>query len=114
MALGIEAQVLQALGPRLEAVGETDPPPIGDVETRRANGRRWFDYIASTSEPAAHVRLDRHTLTTPAGAPLDLYWYHPVGEHPGSAALFLHGGGMILGLEHARRAYDLAVRDYVA
>src|SRR5258705_4180686 len=114
MALGIDAQVLQALGPLLEAVGETDSPPIGDVETRRANGHRMFDYIASTWEPVAGIQLDRHTLTTADGATLDLNWYHTPAAQAGSAVLYLHGGGMIFGLEHVGRVYDLGVRDYVA
>jgi acetyl esterase/lipase len=122
MTLGIDAQVLAALDPLLEAVGEPDSPPIGDVETRRANGHRMFDYIASTWEPVAGVQLDRHTLTTADGDTLDLNWYHtpaalgppPEARGPGSAVLYLHGGGMIFGLQHVGRVYDRGVRDYVA
>jgi acetyl esterase/lipase len=116
MAAGIDAQVLAEMVPLLEELGETDSPPIGDVETRRATGHRMFDYIASTWKPVAGVQLDRHTLTTADGATLDLGWYHTeaLGPPPGSAVLYLHGGGMILGLEHVGRVYDLAVRDYVA
>jgi acetyl esterase/lipase len=116
MAAGIDAQVLAEMVPLLEELGETDAPPIGDVETRRATGHRMFDYIASTWKPVAGVQLDRHTLTTADGATLDLGWYHTeaLGPPPGSAVLYLHGGGMIFGLEHVGRVYDLAVRDYVA
>lgn len=114
MALGIDAQVLSELGPLLEAIGETESPAIGDVESRRVNGHRMFDYVASTWEPVAGVQLDRHTLTTADGAALDLAWYHTPAGQPGSAVLYLHGGGMIFGLEHLGRVYDLAVRDYVA
>jgi acetyl esterase/lipase len=114
MALGIDAQVLAAMAPLLEALGETDPPPIGDVESRRVNGHRMFDYVASTWEPVASVQVDRHTLTTADGATLDLDWYHSEAGQPGSAVLYLHGGGMIFGLEHLGCVYELAVRDYVA
>jgi len=114
MALGIDAQVLSELGPLLEAIGETESPAIGDVESRRVNGHRMFDYVASTWEPVAGVQLDRHTLTTADGAALDLAWYHTPGSQSGSAVLYLHGGGMIFGLEHLGRVYDLAVREYVA
>ncbi|MDT5334145.1 MAG: hypothetical protein QOF31_5442 [Mycobacterium sp.] len=114
MALGIDAQVLAAMAPLLEALGETDPPPIGDVESRRVNGHRMFDYVASTWEPVANVQVDRHTLTTADGATLDLDWYHSEAGQPGSAVLYLHGGGMIFGLEHLGCVYELAVRDYVA
>jgi acetyl esterase/lipase len=113
VALGIDAQVLAELGPLMEAVGDTPPPAVGDVETRRIDGHRMFDYVASTWEPVAGVELDRHTLTTADGATLDLGWYHTPGRS-GSAVLYLHGGGMIFGLEHLGRVYDLAVREYVA
>ena len=54
-------------------------------------------------------------MTAADGAILDLTWYHPSGsDGPGSAALYLHGGGMIFGLEHVGTLYDLAVREYVA
>ncbi|MDT5017209.1 MAG: hypothetical protein QOD39_3369, partial [Mycobacterium sp.] len=55
-----------------------------------------------------------HTLTAADGAQLDMSWYHTSEEQPGSAVLYLHGGGMIFGLEHVGAMYDVAVRDYVA
>ena len=115
MALGIDAQVLKEMAPLLAAVGEAEDAPIGDVESRRLNGHRMFDTVAATRRPAPGVDLTRHTVTAADGADLDLAWYHPPAtEPPGSAALYLHGGGMIFGLEHVGGLYDLVVRDYVA
>jgi len=115
MALGIDAQVLAELAPLMEAVGESEPLAIGDVEGRRIDGHRMFDYVASTWQPVPDVEVGRRTLTTADGTTLALGWYHMPGRrHPGSAALYLHGGGMILGLEHLGLVYDLAVREYVA
>lgn len=114
MALGIDAQVAAELGPLSEAVGEVEPAPIGDIASRRVNGHRMFDYVATTWTPVTGVEVDRHTLTTADGAAVDLAWYHLPAGGPGSAVLYLHGGGMIFGLEHLGRVYDLAVRDYVA
>ena len=114
MALGIDAQVSALLSPLLEATGKTEAPPIGDVESRRVNGHRMFDYVATTWHAVDGVDADTHTLTTDDGATLDLTWYHAAAEQPGSAVLYVHGGGMIFGLEHLGRLYDLAVRDYVA
>src|SRR5690349_12743362 len=51
MALGIDAQVLAGLAPLMEAVGQAEAPPIGDVESRRTNGHRMFDYVATTWQP---------------------------------------------------------------
>ncbi|MBP1822685.1 alpha/beta hydrolase [Mycobacterium sp. OAE908] len=114
MALGIDAQVQAGLAPLMEAVGQAEAPPIGDVESRRTNGHRMFDYVATTWQPVAGVEVDKHTLTTDDGATLDLTWYHVAERRPGSAVLYLHGGGMIFSLEHLGRVYDLAVREYVA
>ncbi|MGX9791948.1 alpha/beta hydrolase [Mycobacterium sp. MMS18-G62] len=114
MTLGIDPQVLAELAPLLEAIGEAEPPPVGDVEGRRVNGHRMFDYVASQRAPAAGVEVDLHTIAASDGAELQARWYHTDAAQPGSAVLYLHGGGMIFGLEHIGRVYDLAVRDYVA
>lgn len=115
MTLGIDAQVMAEMAPLMAAVGEIEAAPIGDVESRRVNGHRMFDTVAATRTPATGVEVARHALTTGDGATLELTWYHrPDATPPGSAALYLHGGGMIFGLEHVGRIYDLAVRDYVA
>ncbi len=115
MALSLDPQVLAELGPLLEAVGDSPPLAIGDVEGRRIDGHRMFDYVASTWQPVPDVEVGRRTLTTADGTTLALGWYHMPGRrHRGSAALYLHGGGMILGLEHLGLVYDLAVREYVA
>jgi acetyl esterase/lipase len=115
MALGLYPQVATELAPMLSVLGEAEPPPVGDVDTRRANAGRLFTCIAANWAPATGVEVSRHSLTTADGAALELRWYHmPAAEQPGSAALYLHGGGMIFGLEHLGAMYDLAVRDYVA
>ena len=114
MALGIDAQVLAELAPLMKALGEIEPPPIGDVQARRTNGHRMFDLIVTTWTPAPGVEVERHALTAADGAPLGMSWYHTSQEQPGSAVLYLHGGGMIFGLEHVGAMYDVAVRDYVA
>jgi acetyl esterase/lipase len=114
MALGIDAQVLAEMAPLLDALGEIEPPPIGDVRARRTNGHRMFDLIVTTWTPAPGVEVERHRLSAADGAQLDMSWYHTSEEQPGSAVLYLHGGGMIFGLEHVGAMYDVAVRDYVA
>jgi acetyl esterase/lipase len=113
MALALDPQVLAELAPLLAAIGEIEPPPIGDVEARRVNGHRMFDYVAAQRMPATGVEVERHTVPTGDGTLLAAGWYHGP-EQPGSAVLYLHGGGMIFGLEHIGEMYDVAVREYVA
>jgi acetyl esterase/lipase len=115
MTLGIDQQVLAEMAPLFAAVGESEPAPVGDVEARRVSGHRMFDLVASRRAPTAGVDTAQHSMTASDGAALDLTWYQPSGaDGLGSAALYLHGGGMIFGLEHVGALYDLAVREYVA
>jgi acetyl esterase/lipase len=114
VALDIDPQVMAELAALLEIVGQPDVPPVGDVEARRAGGHRLFDYVAGQRNPARGVADELHTVVAADGTALQAWWYHSDREQPGSAVLYLHGGGMIFGLEHVGRFYDLAVRDYVA
>jgi acetyl esterase/lipase len=115
MALGIDEQVLAQMAPLMAELGESEPAAVGDVDARRASGHRMFDLVASKRAPATGVGAQAHSMTAADGATLDLTWYHPSGGHgPGSAALYLHGGGMIFSLEHIGALYDQAVREYVA
>jgi len=115
MTLGIDAQVLAEMAPLLAELGEAQPAVVGDVEARRISGHRMFDLVGSRRAPTAGVDIEQHTMTATDGATVDLTWYHPSsGDWPGSAALYLHGGGMIFSLEQIGVLYDLAVREYVA
>ena len=115
MALGIDEHVLAEIAPLLAAIGEVESPAVGDVESRRVNGHRMFDLVAAKRSPAVGVEAQGHTLTASDGATLELTWYRRSGsDGPGSAALYLHGGGMIFGLQHIGALYELAVREYVA
>lgn len=96
--------------------GEPDaPPPPGDVATRRTNAKAMFDAIAAGRPATAGVEVDRFSLATADGADLPLWWYRPTGVAlPGSALLYLHGGGMILAWSEVGSVYDAVVREYVA
>jgi len=115
MALGIDEQVLEQMAPLFAALGDVEPTPVGDVATRRATGHRMFDIVAARRAPVAGVETRQYTMTAADGAEVDLTWYQRSGvAGPGSAALYLHGGGMIFALEHVGALYDLVVREYVA
>lgn len=74
-----------------------------------------FDQIAAARTPAQGVEVDQYVLTAGDGATVQMSWYHRSGpDQPGSAVLYVHGGGMIFGLEQLRNVYDLTVGDYVA
>ncbi|MGH3675213.1 MAG: alpha/beta hydrolase [Mycobacterium sp.] len=115
MALTPDAQVLAEMTALFAALGEIEPPPVGDVEARRINGHRMFDLVAASAAPAEGVVTEHFSLSARDGATLDATWYRrTAGDQPGSAVLYLHGGGMIFGLQHIGKMYDVAVRGYVA
>ena len=67
-----------------------------------------MDYVAATTSPAEGVDTERFPLSASDGATLDATWYRrSTGEQPGSAVLYIHGGGMIFGLEHIGAMCDL-------
>ncbi|MEV0945773.1 alpha/beta hydrolase [Rhodococcus sp. NPDC049939] len=118
MSLQFDPQVLQELAPQLAATADLEPPAVGDVATRRLDTRRVLDQLlalrGSSVEYDDGIDIERYSLTTDDGAELGLSWYHRVGSAAsGSAALYIHGGGMILGLDEVGKLYDLAVRGYV-
>ena len=47
MTLQIDPHVLAGLAPVLAAAADREPPPVGDVATRRANTRELFERLGS-------------------------------------------------------------------
>lgn len=114
MALQLDPEIAAALA-ALAPAEPTEPPPVGDVATRRINARKMFERAAHALPRVAGVDVQRFTMRTDDGATVPLSWYRRAGSaQPGSAALYLHGGGMILGLDELGVMYDTAVRHYVA
>ena len=111
----LDPQVHAEIASMVEALGKSEAPAVGDVEARRTKGHRMMDYVAATTPPADGVDTEHFVLPASDGATLDATWYRrSTGEQPGSAVLFIHGGGMIFGLEHIGAMCHLAACGYVA
>ncbi|OMC12813.1 alpha/beta hydrolase [Mycolicibacter heraklionensis] len=109
-----DPQVLTALLAMRDGAGGEPEPPVGDVAGRRRSVGRQFDQVLASRPPITGVETQEFSLTHAGGA-LALRWYRRAGaDQPGSAVLYLHGGGMIFDLGHLGRLYDAAVRGYVA
>lgn len=92
-----------------------DPPPVGDVATRRRTSAAMFDRPGSPLPTVRGVEVRHFAMPTDDGAVVPLIWYRFTGQpQPGSAVLYLHGGGMILGLSELGLLYDAVARTYVA
>lgn len=115
MALRLDPEVKAKITALSDALGSSEEFPVGEIAARRVSGHRMMDHIAATSAPVAGVEVETFTLPAADGAPLAATWYrHSTAEQPGSAVLYLHGGGMIFSLDEMGEMYELAVRRYVA
>lgn len=110
----MDPQVLGFLQPLMEAAAQLDPPTVGDVATRRERAVPFFQVLAAGRPPVDGVQAHHYSVTAADGTELPLTWYVPDSGLPGSAALYLHGGGMIYSLAETAPAYDAGVRGYVA
>ncbi|OBK91145.1 alpha/beta hydrolase [Mycolicibacter sinensis] len=109
-----DPQVLAALLAMRDGAEQVPPPAVGDVATRRRNAGHLFNQVLASRPPVTGVEVQEFSLTYEGGT-LGLRWYRCSGvEQPGSAALYLHGGGMILDWARLGALYDAAVRGYVA
>lgn len=109
-----DPQVLAALLAMREGAEVMAPPAVGDVATRRRNAGQMFNRALASRQPITGVEVQEFSLTYDGGT-IGLRWYRPTGAaQQGSAALYLHGGGMILDWERLGGLYDEVVRGYVA
>ncbi|GAB7037082.1 MULTISPECIES: alpha/beta hydrolase [Catenuloplanes] len=87
------------------------PAPARDVTTLRTSMNQAVAHtLAANAVPADVTRTDHHA-TAADGTTILLRWYAKDGAAPGSAVLFLHGGGMISG---SVDAFDTTVARYVS
>jgi acetyl esterase/lipase len=111
VALSMDPQVLAAMAPLMAMMAEATPPPAGDWQTRRQNVDGLLAMLAEGQPTPTDVKRTEYELTTADGGTLALRWYTRNGQTPGSAVLYLHGGGMILG---SLELYDPTVARYVS
>ncbi|MQA32130.1 alpha/beta hydrolase [Modestobacter roseus] len=111
MSMTLDPEIAAALAPMAAAMAETPPPAVGDVAGRRA---LWEPILATagTAQPIpADVTTSDHVATAEDGAQVTMRWYAKDGVSPGSAVLFLHGGGYLFGhIDH----FDGPVSRYVS
>lgn len=115
MTLELDPEVLAELGPLLAARPAVNPPPIGDVSSRRTSSAATFAQLAAIRVPVPGVTVASYSIAAEDGSTIPVFWYQRDGGHaPHSATLYLHGGGMILSLAQTGALYDSVVRGYVA
>jgi acetyl esterase/lipase len=108
MAYTLDPDVAAALAALAEA---GSPPPRGDWRALRVRGNAGQAYFASITPKFSGVDIATHFTVSSDGAPIELRWYTVAGSAPGSAVVYAHGGGMVLG---SLDAYDSLLSWYVA
>lgn len=112
MVLSMDRQVAAALDRMVAGLGEVQPrPPVGDWRTRREGGTAMFGVWAALQPVPTDVVTRDISILSHDGEPILLRWFEKSGPQPGSAALYLHGGGMLLG---SVDVYDEILRRYVS
>jgi acetyl esterase/lipase len=86
-------------------------PERGDWKSLRDNGNAGWRIWADAAPEYQDVKRTTFFTTSPDGASLELRWYLKEGSKPGSAVVYAHGGGMILG---GLDVYDFIVAEYVS
>ena len=97
MSLALDPEVAQALAPMVAAMGDVTPPPLGDVAARRPIAEAIMAQTGAAQPIPDDVTTTDFSATATDGTPVSLRWYAKTNSAPGSAALYLHGGGMIMG-----------------
>jgi acetyl esterase/lipase len=111
MTFNLDPQVAAVLAPMAEAMADAPYPPVGDVETRRTMLEAMMAETAALQPMPADVTITDFNAIANDGTKVLLRWYVKAGAAPGPAALYLHGGGMILG---SAALYDGPVARYVS
>lgn len=98
MTFALDTEVARVLQAALEKNGPPPAPPADDVRTRRVTLDAMLEYFNNQAQPPADdVEIFDLEVTTADGATLLARWYRRPSGNTGAAALYLHGGGMIVG-----------------
>jgi acetyl esterase/lipase len=107
----VDPQVAAILAPMAEAMADAPHPAVGDVATRRVALEAMMAETAALQPTPADVTTTDFHAVAGDGTKVLLRWYAKDGAAPGAAALYLHGGGMILG---SVALYDAPIARYVS
>jgi acetyl esterase/lipase len=96
MTFSLNAEIAVGLERLGKELGEIAPMAVGDVAKRREVYDALQRFIFSKLEHPSDVAMTEYETTASDGAAIRLRWYTKAGAQPGSAAVYCHGGGMML------------------
>ncbi|WP_444927467.1 alpha/beta hydrolase [Microbulbifer sp. TRSA002] len=111
MSFSLDPDFSSALGKFGDLLDTLAEAPIGDVDTRRKNGAVVTQALFQGRSFPSDVSFRDFTLKSSDQEGIQLRWYQKENSKPGSAILYIHGGGLIC---HDISRYDLVIAKYVA
>ena len=111
MPFSYDPEIATALVAASAAMGEVPQPEVGDWQAVRDAVNTRMAAMRAIAPAFPTVTLTEHVTTAADGSAIALRWYSRDGAQPGSAVLYLHGGGMICG---SVDLYDPVISAYVA
>ncbi|MET0929677.1 MAG: alpha/beta hydrolase fold domain-containing protein, partial [Aeromicrobium sp.] len=96
MTLQHDPEFLEAFMELLARIGEIDVPETIDVASLRELSRIDLPLYGKLFAHPADVSWTPIQIMRADGSTLHLRWYEKAGSSPGSAAVYAHGGGMIM------------------
>jgi acetyl esterase/lipase len=106
-----EPEVSSAIATLLISGPPPKTPERGDWKSVRDTGNAGWKIWADAAPSYPDVQKKSFYTTTQDGASIELRWYTRDGSKSGSAVVYAHGGGMILG---SLDVYDFVVSEYVS
>ena len=97
MPYHVDPEVAAALAVIAGTSADAPPPERGDWKALRLSGSAGQACLAGLIAPSANVTVTSYTATAADGTPISLRWYARRGSAPGSAVVYAHGGGMVMG-----------------
>src|SRR5262245_37533053 len=111
MPFELDPDLSAAIAARAAMARDFQPPARGDWKTLRAVFEASQAMMIDGLPPVAGVSTLDVEAVSADGAAVAMRWFTRDGSRPGSAAVYLHGGGMILG---SVDLYSHVIADYVA
>lgn len=97
MAWKIDPEVGEAMAPLLAALADVTPPPVGEIEARRAAVEGLLARQFAEFPVVDDVQTREFSASSSDGFEVPIRLYTPAGGAGGGLVVYLHGGGMIMG-----------------
>lgn len=111
MPLTLDPEVAAVLAAAMAAApAEMPVTPRGDALALRQLADMTLSLVDGGEPDSPDVSSEDHQVEVADGSSILARWYTKAGSHPGSAVVYLHGGGMVGG---SVELYDRIVSKYV-